>query len=189
MKQDIFPVARQRDIVVQTSNEEVLVYDLTINKVLCLNKTSAAVWNFCDGKTNVFSIAQGLNLPEELVIFAIDDLHRADLLEKNKGWNLTTNLISRRNLVAKFGKTAIALPLIMSLVAPKPINAQSGCVGPTTQICTVGVGACQRTGIQTRTCVAGVFTSFGLCSAIPGSPSAEIPGDGIDNDCDGQVDE
>lgn len=50
--------------------------------------------------------------------------------------------------------------------------------------CSVGVGACQRTGTQ-------VCTANGLgtqCSATPGTPSAEICGNGIDDDCDGVVD-
>ncbi|MBI4163145.1 MAG: hypothetical protein HY513_05665 [Candidatus Aenigmarchaeota archaeon] len=50
--------------------------------------------------------------------------------------------------------------------------------------CNVGVGACQRTG-------AFVCAQDGTaqCSVTPGSPAAELCGDGIDNDCDGQVDE
>jgi len=51
--------------------------------------------------------------------------------------------------------------------------------------CSVGVGACQASGNY-------VCTSNGLgteCNAIEGTPSEEICGDGIDNNCDGVVDE
>lgn len=49
--------------------------------------------------------------------------------------------------------------------------------------CTVGVGTCQRTG--SSVCAAN---GQAQCSATPGTPSAEICGDGLDNDCDGVVD-
>ncbi|MBM4321808.1 MAG: formylglycine-generating enzyme family protein, partial [Deltaproteobacteria bacterium] len=51
--------------------------------------------------------------------------------------------------------------------------------------CTVGTGACQRQG-ELRCAPDG---SKSACSASPGSPGAELCGDGIDNDCDGQTDE
>ncbi|QDG53122.1 hypothetical protein FIV42_20965 [Persicimonas caeni] len=52
--------------------------------------------------------------------------------------------------------------------------------------CTVGQGACENTGVY-------VCTQDGSgteCDAIPGSPATtDTCGDGIDNNCDGQVDE
>jgi Coenzyme PQQ synthesis protein D (PqqD)/Putative metal-binding motif len=196
MKQDIFPIARQRDIVVQESSNEVLVYDLKTNKVFCLNETSAIVWGLCDGQNDFHSIATKLQnksneqIPVELIEIALDQLEQENLLENYQTPPALTDKKSRREMIRKVGlATVIALPIITSLVAPKAINAQSACVGPTTQVCAVGVGACQRFGTQTRTCVGGVFTPFSPCSASPGLPSPEIPGDGIDNNCNGQVDE
>lgn len=51
--------------------------------------------------------------------------------------------------------------------------------------CSVGVGACLRTGII-QCSKDGKGT---ICSATPGLPTFEICGDGIDNDCNGMTDE
>jgi hypothetical protein len=52
---------------------------------------------------------------------------------------------------------------------------------PVGQSCTVGVGACARTG--TNACNA--MGNGVVCSATAGAPAAEICGDGIDQDCNG----
>ncbi len=49
--------------------------------------------------------------------------------------------------------------------------------------CTVGTGACQAFG--QNVCTGGVFA----CSATPGQPQIEACFNGMDDDCDGQVDE
>lgn len=53
-------------------------------------------------------------------------------------------------------------------------------------VCTAGQGACERSGVS-------VCTSDGLateCSAVPGPPGPqELCGNGIDDDCNGQMDE
>ncbi len=52
--------------------------------------------------------------------------------------------------------------------------------------CTAGISACLRHG--TTSCPAGSSVAE-ICNAVAGSPVAEICGDGIDNDCDGVVDD
>ncbi len=51
-------------------------------------------------------------------------------------------------------------------------------------VCTVGTGACSRTG--NYICEDGANAA---CNAVPGDPTGEACGDGVDNDCDGSVDE
>jgi len=69
---------------------------------------------------------------------------------------------------------------------------QNGLAGQGTEIsqnqaCTVGVGPCQNTGTQARTCGISGWSDWGTCSAIAGSPTAETC-NGIDDNCDGIVD-
>lgn len=51
--------------------------------------------------------------------------------------------------------------------------------------CTVGIGACARSG----TTICAPDESETSCSATPGVPTAELCGNNLDDDCDGQVDE
>ena len=53
------------------------------------------------------------------------------------------------------------------------------------EACSVGVGACVTTGV-----LACDYAQIGtFCQGTPGVPVDEIGGDGVDNDCDGEVDE
>ncbi len=53
------------------------------------------------------------------------------------------------------------------------------------RVCTAGEGACARQGL-TRCSAAGDAV---VCGAMPGAPIPERCGDGVDDDCDGRVDE
>ncbi len=56
---------------------------------------------------------------------------------------------------------------------------------PVGETCAVGVGACRAIGKQ-RCSEDGLST---VCMATPALPVTEVCGDGIDNDCDGTIDE
>lgn len=57
------------------------------------------------------------------------------------------------------------------------------------QECSVGIGACIRTGVEIQTCSDGSWGDFGSCSVVAGDPVTEICGNNIDDDCDGSTDE
>lgn len=44
--------------LVQELEKEILVYDLGIDKAFCLNKTSAIIWQLCNGANSVADIAE-----------------------------------------------------------------------------------------------------------------------------------
>ena len=53
----LMPRARQDELVVEELPDETLVYDLKRHKAHCLNRTSALVWQHCDGRTSVAAVA------------------------------------------------------------------------------------------------------------------------------------
>ena len=134
MAKSIYPKARSKDLVVQEMLDEVLIYDLIANEAHCLNKTAAFVWSRCSGDASIADIARSI---EKEFGHPVDDnfvrLALSQLSDKNlvvDGDLASTPLPSRRELIKKIGlATAIALPFVASLVAPKNAFASiSSCV-------------------------------------------------------------
>jgi len=128
------PKAKESDIVIQKLENEVLVYNLKTNKAFCLNQTSAAVWQRCNGENSVSEIASRMrrefdsSVDEDLVLLSLEQLGKDGLLEGTGSRSFAMNAVSRRDLIRKVGAASlVALPLVSSLIAPKSISAQSGC--------------------------------------------------------------
>jgi len=126
------PKARENNIVVQELENETLVYDLDINKAFCLNETSKIVWQLCDGKHTVSQISDEMSkrmkslVSEDLVRFAINQLSKDGLLKNANTVENNFGGLSRREVVRRIGfASAIALPVVSSLVAPQAYMAQS----------------------------------------------------------------
>jgi len=134
------PLARKKDIVVQTLENESLVYDLKSSKAFCLNETSAAVWKKCDGVRSLSDITKELQVEIDpsidinFVRLALEQFRKDNLLENKSEFSSLFEGISRRDVIRKVGLSSlVALPLVSSLVAPSAIYAQSNACG----------GACQ----------------------------------------------
>jgi len=132
MKNQIAPLGRQEDIVVQELNDEVLIYDLKENKAFCLNETSALVWQMCNGENSVADISQTigkkLNSPanEDLVWLAIDQLKKENLIANSEEVVPNFNGLSRREVIRKVGlSTMLAIPTILALHAPTAAQGAS----------------------------------------------------------------
>ncbi|MGA9773211.1 MAG: PqqD family protein [Blastocatellia bacterium] len=117
-------LARQKDLVVQELPDELMVYDLKRHKAHCLNTTAAIVWNHCNGQTTVAEMAAlleqeiGSPVDEEVVLYALDKLEKANLLEDELNLPALSGL-SRRRMMKRLGVGAMAaIPTVMSLVAP-----------------------------------------------------------------------
>jgi hypothetical protein len=159
MDDQVTPKARKTKLIIKELADEVLVYDEDTHKAHCLNHTSALIWKFCDGRTNVpkmvrrLETAMNVTVPEETVWLALKQLDESRLLVKtnmNHGW---MPQVSRRAVMRTIGMAAIALPVITSITNPTAAAAAScktagqPCSGAGLGNCCPGMGlACQGAG-------------------------------------------
>jgi hypothetical protein len=150
------PRRRETGIVVREISDEVLVYDLGTHKAHCLNATATLVWKKCDGQTSIPQLAQLLeqelkgSVNDDVIWLAIDELEKCQLLEQAPAV-LKQSGMSRRALIRKLGlATAVALPIVTSLVAPTP--AQAATCLPSGQACSTSAQCCIGLNCITGTC-------------------------------------
>lgn len=132
------PQSREHDIVIQELKDEILIYDLQKNKALCLNQTSAMVWQACDGTKSVTEISgilgQKLNttVSEDVVWLALEQFKKDNLLAQSHEFTTPLDGLTRREIVRRIGfASMVALPMISTLLAPWSTQAHS-----------MGSGAC-----------------------------------------------
>lgn len=124
------PKARNKNILTQDLDKELLIYDLISNKAYSLNETSKTVYQNCDGKTLFADLKSKYNLTGDLIFLALDELKRKNLLETETNYQSPFAGMNRREVLRKVGfASMIALPVISSLVAPTAAMAQSSLVG------------------------------------------------------------
>lgn len=123
----IKPVVRTRDLVVQEHGDEILIYDLTKDRAMCLNTTAAAVWRACDGTRTVSDLA-ALVGSDDVVWLALAELKKEELIDQEPATPEKFSGMSRRQVMKRIGlSSVIAVPVIMSLLAPPAHAAASTC--------------------------------------------------------------
>jgi hypothetical protein len=122
-----YPKARQTDVLVEKVGDETILYDGQRQLAHSLNRSASIVWENSDGAHSVGELAQlvsaelGIEPNDSIVEFALDKLASANLLEDNH--------VSRRDVVRRMtfaGAAALALPVVLSVVAPTEAMAASG---------------------------------------------------------------
>jgi hypothetical protein len=121
---------KSEDIIVQSLGKELLIFDTASNRAVSLNETAAKVWQSLDGMRSVSDIASEYDFPIDLVLLAVEELQKRDLLKEKVETGLPQGRTSRRQMLIKATTAGIALPLIIGIVAPSAVHAQSGCVVP-----------------------------------------------------------
>lgn len=138
------PRARQSSLIIKEVDDETLVYDLETDKAHCLNSTAARIWKSCDGRTSVAEIASQLGstdhapVNEDVVWLALDQLEKFKLLDEAPAKPALLSGLTRRQMVARLGIAAVALPAIVSIISPHasaqgspgPIPPGFCCVSP-----------------------------------------------------------
>jgi hypothetical protein len=141
------PRARKDGLIVQKLPDETLVYDLERDRAHCLNQTAAFVWQHCDGRSNAKEIARALKdktkqpVDEKLVWLAIDQLGRNHLLKETLVLPPQVAGLNRREVMRALGLgAAVAIPVVASIVAPRP--AQAATCGSPGAPCTFNTDCC-----------------------------------------------
>jgi hypothetical protein len=124
------PKARTEEIVIQEFGDETLVYDIGTDKAHHLNETVSMVFKNCDGRTSYADLSDTLkdkleiDIEDDFIWLALSELEKANLLENTESSSSATG-ISRRDVLVRYGSIAAAFPIVMSLVAPPAVQAQS----------------------------------------------------------------
>jgi hypothetical protein len=127
----ILPIARKTSLIIKELPNETLVYDLETDQAHCLNETAARVWKSCDGRQTVTQLRESMEketnspVPEEMTWLALEQLENFKLLETPVNQPTHLSGMSRRQMIRLVGTAAIAVPVITSIVAPRPAQAQS----------------------------------------------------------------
>jgi hypothetical protein len=131
------PLARTEQLIVKEVDDEVLVYDLKNDQAHCLNTTAAIVLRHCDGSKSITDISKAIaaelnaTVDESVVCLALHQLKRFKLLENSVAQPMFLMGMNRREVVRRLGiATAIALPLVTTMLAPNAVEAAS-CGQPT----------------------------------------------------------
>lgn len=146
------PISLKNNILVMESNKELLLYDLERNKAYCLNEMSWMVWNLCNGENTVEDIRRQISIQlktqvsEEVIWLALHDLKKEELLSNYREININFNGLNRREVIKKIGFTTMtALPLILAVIAPTAVSAQSLVCQPSTA-CFCSDASCVQLG-------------------------------------------
>ena len=129
----IRPAARTKDLIVESLDDELLVYDVATDRAHCLDPLAAAVWRACDGKRTVAEIARGANVDGATAWTALRKLDRAHLLRER----LPKVKPTRRQALA----AAVAVPLVLSISTPAAAQAAS-CIGRFRRCTPGGIRCC-----------------------------------------------
>lgn len=161
---EFLPLARNEGMVIKEVDGEVLVYDLKRDQAHCLNASAALIWRLCDGNSSIdqlarnFGLQTGARVDAKLILLGLQDLQRNNLLDNGNLLRqpVVSGAMSRREAVRRIGLgAAIALPLVISISAPTPVQAAVSC------------------GARCKSCSTGAECCSGVCS---NSPSGCNPG-------------
>ncbi len=143
MPSQFLPQARTAHLIVQTLDDEILLFDSVADRAHVLNQTSAVVWKLANGKRTVEQLSQ-LTARElhaqpdtDLIWLALTQLSKANLLEQPATVVPLTAQLNRREFLQKAAMAAVIIPTVKTVSGPT-VQQSVSCVQPG--------GSCQTTG-------------------------------------------
>lgn len=126
-------------LIVESLGDEMVVFDRRTNKAHVLNPSAAAIWKAAEDGCSVahaVTLVEGQDDNERRakVEVAISELSRAGLVTSD------LRLRERRQMLRSLGR-AVALPMVISILAPSPAAAASNLFPG--GFCTQGTDTCQ----------------------------------------------
>jgi hypothetical protein len=124
------PKARPyQDFIVETLDDEVLVYDQLAHQAHCLSRAAAAVWQACDGRRERAALEQVLREAgsQDDVDAVLAHLERARLLVARPKATVDTRRRAFVSQAAVAAGVVVASPVVFSIVAPSVAEAASVC--------------------------------------------------------------
>src|SRR6267378_5663325 len=159
------PKARTSGILTREIPGELLIYDMKRHAAYCLNETAASIWKQCNGKRTIIELVRRLEksckvpVDERIVWLALNQLEKRHLLDPRFSFP-SQRVMSRRGLMSSLGlATAVALPIVVSIIAPTAVQAAT-CGGkiPVAQCDNVSkVGCCCTINLTCTQTLPGVF--------------------------------
>jgi hypothetical protein len=123
---------RRDGVLVERVLDELIIYDQDRDLIHCLNPSAARIWDLCDGHRTPAAIAEALSagaeqpIEERVVWFGLGRLSHAGLLTEKVPLPEDIRAQSRRGVLRRLaaaGAKAVLLPVIVSIVAPTPVEA------------------------------------------------------------------
>lgn len=128
-----YPKSRQSGLLLDHVGDETIIYDEERQVAHSLNRTAGLVWAHSDGTRSVSDLAALLraeldvDISDSLVEYTVAELSRVHLLENSEA--TADSSVSRREVLRRLataGAAAVALPVVLSVLAPTPAMAASG---------------------------------------------------------------
>ena len=127
-----WPSARTDGLIVESLDDELVVYDSERNRAHSLNAVAAAVWEACDGVRDPAALAEAAGVTEDDAWRALSQLEERRLLDGELPRRMSGPEYSRRQAVRRIGligaSAAFAAPLVKSIVVPTAAQAGASCV-------------------------------------------------------------
>src|SRR3954454_13168605 len=126
------PSGRREGLIVESFDDELLLYDSDSARAHSLNRVAAAVWELSDGVRDAKELANAAGVTEDDVWRALSQLEERNLLDGDLPRRMSGPEYSRRQAVRRMGligaSAAFAAPLVKSIVVPTAAQAGASCV-------------------------------------------------------------